>query len=499
MALLLIFALLAGAGTALTPCVLPVLPALLSASATGGRRRPAGIVIGLVVCHTLAVVALATVIDGVGLASGTVRTGAVIVLGLFGAALIWPRLGDALERPLYRLARFGPKDSGRGFWSGLAVGGALGFVYAPCAGPILAAVVAAGATGGTTGRIVAVAVAYGIGSGVVLFALAVGGRKLFERVKAVGRGPGAPARPGRGPGPDRGGHGHPAGRALPDRPGRPPAPLRGQPHRWPRALGRRPHAPGRPARAGEVRPRHGPVASRAGRHADIVALPRPGAGARLPGRGAVAEHAAAVGARPAPRAGRAGRLLDLHLHQLHPHPALPALLGPALPAPRPHRGRGTHPRVPVRAQDGQRARRHRPEPAPLPGGAGQRLRHLERVRQPVLAGQVPDRRPRARALHPLRRGRLRRHRDRHPRPAGRGRRRPAGSARRPRRGHQAREGRADARDLLRRQARPGVVGRRRRRAPAPTGTPAGRRSTRSRSAGAGGSRASRPPPCATPP
>ena len=69
------------------------------------------------------------------------------------------------------------------------MGGALGFVYAPCAGPILAAVVAAGATGGTTGRIVAVAVAYGVGSGVVLFALAVGGRKLFERVKGVGRGP----------------------------------------------------------------------------------------------------------------------------------------------------------------------------------------------------------------------------------------------------------------------------------------------------------------------
>ena len=189
MLLLLIFALLAGAGTALTPCVLPVLPALLSASATGGRRRPAGIVIGLVACHTLAVVALATVIDGVGLASGTVRAVAVAVLALFGVALIWPRLGDLLERPLQRLARFGPRDSGHGFWSGLLVGGALGFVYAPCAGPILAAVVAAGATGGTTGRIVAVALAYGIGSGVVLFALAVGGRTVLGRIRGVGRGP----------------------------------------------------------------------------------------------------------------------------------------------------------------------------------------------------------------------------------------------------------------------------------------------------------------------
>src|ERR671925_322965 len=39
MLLLMLFALVAGAGTAITPCVLPVVPALLSASATGGRRR----------------------------------------------------------------------------------------------------------------------------------------------------------------------------------------------------------------------------------------------------------------------------------------------------------------------------------------------------------------------------------------------------------------------------------------------------------------------------
>ena len=69
MALLLIFALVAGAGTAVSPCVLPVLPALLSAGATGGRRRPLGIVCGLVVTYTVAVVALTTVIDGVGLAA----------------------------------------------------------------------------------------------------------------------------------------------------------------------------------------------------------------------------------------------------------------------------------------------------------------------------------------------------------------------------------------------------------------------------------------------
>jgi len=190
--LLLIFAGLAGAVTAFSPCVLPVLPALLSAGATGGRRRPLGIAIGLVATYTVAVVALATVIDGVGLAGGTVRTLAVIVIGLFGLALLWPRLGEVVERPLYRLSRFGPTPDGsrgHGFWSGLLVGGALGFVYAPCAGPILAAVVAAGATRGTTFELVGVALAYGVGSGVVLLALSVGGRRAVERIRGVGRGP----------------------------------------------------------------------------------------------------------------------------------------------------------------------------------------------------------------------------------------------------------------------------------------------------------------------
>ena len=185
----MLFAVLAGAGTAVTPCVLPVLPALLSASATGGRRRPLGIVLGLIATHTLAIVALATIIDGVGLADGAVRSLAVVVLLLFGAAMLWPALGDRLESPLSRLARFGPKGSGEGFWSGLAVGGALGFVYAPCAGPILAAVVSVGATRGTSADIVAVALAYGLGSGAVLLLIAHGGRHATERLRRLGRGP----------------------------------------------------------------------------------------------------------------------------------------------------------------------------------------------------------------------------------------------------------------------------------------------------------------------
>jgi cytochrome c biogenesis protein CcdA/thiol-disulfide isomerase/thioredoxin len=183
MPLLLLFALIAGAGTAITPCVLPVLPALLSASALGGRRRPLGIVIGLASTFTIAIVALAQLVKGVGLASGAARALAIVVLAGFGLVLLVPGLAARVQAPLSRLARFGPKTRGDGFWSGVGVGGALGFVCAPCAGPILAAVTSVSASSGPSARVVAVAIAYSIGLSAVLLLYGLGGRAVLDRIK----------------------------------------------------------------------------------------------------------------------------------------------------------------------------------------------------------------------------------------------------------------------------------------------------------------------------
>jgi len=187
--LLVAFAFLSGAATAITPCVLPILPALLSASATGGRRRVIGVVAGIATTHTIAIVGLASLAGAAGVADEGLRTAAVAVLAAFGLALLMPKVAARIEAPLSRLARFGPKNRGDGFWTGAAVGGALGFVYAPCATPILAAVISVGATQGASARLVAVAVAFALGSALVLFALAFGGRRIAEAIRRAGRGP----------------------------------------------------------------------------------------------------------------------------------------------------------------------------------------------------------------------------------------------------------------------------------------------------------------------
>jgi cytochrome c biogenesis protein CcdA/thiol-disulfide isomerase/thioredoxin len=181
---LLLFAVVVGAGTAVSPCVLPVLPAMLSASGTGGRRRPLGIVLGLTTTFAITIIGIAKVVDGVGLGSDPLRDVAIVVLLVFGFALIVPRLGEQLERPLAVLSRLGPRTRGDGFASGLLVGAALGFVYTPCAGPILAAVISVSAA---SGRAVAVGLAYAAGTGLMLLLLALGGRRILDRLRGSGR------------------------------------------------------------------------------------------------------------------------------------------------------------------------------------------------------------------------------------------------------------------------------------------------------------------------
>src|SRR5437763_4314198 len=93
------FAVLAGAGTALSPCVLPVLPALLSASGVGGRRRPMGIVLGLSLTLTVTIVGLSSVVGGIGLGSDPLRDLAIVVLLVFGVTMLAPALAARIEAP----------------------------------------------------------------------------------------------------------------------------------------------------------------------------------------------------------------------------------------------------------------------------------------------------------------------------------------------------------------------------------------------------------------
>ena len=119
---LIVFAFLAGAATALSPCVLPVLPVALSAGVTGGRRRPLGVVTGLALSFAFATVALVYVIDALGLPGDLLRNLAIAVLLGFGISLLVPAIGARVEAWIGRVvptpqAGRGGAASSPGCWS----------------------------------------------------------------------------------------------------------------------------------------------------------------------------------------------------------------------------------------------------------------------------------------------------------------------------------------------------------------------------------------------
>jgi cytochrome c biogenesis protein CcdA/thiol-disulfide isomerase/thioredoxin len=183
MVLLMLFALVAGAATAVSPCVLPVLPAVLGAGVTGGRRRPLGVVTGIVLAFTFATVGLVYLIDALGLPDDFVRTLAIVTLLAFGISLLIPGLGDRIEAFGSRIAPGPARVAGQGFGSGLILGASLGLVYTPCAGPILAGVITVSAAQDFTAGKLAVALAYAVGSGAVLYLLMLGGRRVADRLR----------------------------------------------------------------------------------------------------------------------------------------------------------------------------------------------------------------------------------------------------------------------------------------------------------------------------
>lgn len=182
MLILLIFAFLAGVFTILSPCILPILPALLSASTLQGKWRPLGIIIGLICSFTFFTLALTALVHATGVSPNVLRYIAIGILFLFGLVMIFPRLSDKFAAWAAPIASFGQeiqsKSPSQGFGGGLLFGVALGLLWTPCAGPILAAITTLVAIQAVTWQTVILTLAYSIGAAIPMFLIAYGGSKI---------------------------------------------------------------------------------------------------------------------------------------------------------------------------------------------------------------------------------------------------------------------------------------------------------------------------------
>ena len=168
MIVLIGIALVAGFVTAISPCVLPVLPVLLAGGATG--RKPLRIIAGLVASFVVFTLFASWILGKLGLPQDLLRNLAIALLFVVAATLLVPQLARLVERPFARLTRY--RAGGGGF----LLGASLGLVFTPCAGPVLGAISTQAAQERFGWRAILLTVAYAVGAGVPMLLIAYGGQ-----------------------------------------------------------------------------------------------------------------------------------------------------------------------------------------------------------------------------------------------------------------------------------------------------------------------------------
>lgn len=187
---LILIGLISGIVTALSPCVLPVLPVVLvaatnpadegAANSAAARRRPFIVIAGLLTSFTVFTLLGGALLTLLGLPQDFLRWAGIIVLAIAGLGLLIPQIGELIERPFARVPMRRLNRNGGGFTLGLG----LGLVFVPCAGPVLAAITVLSATGSIDLRLVALTVSFAVGVSIPLLAFALAGQRIGERIKA---------------------------------------------------------------------------------------------------------------------------------------------------------------------------------------------------------------------------------------------------------------------------------------------------------------------------
>ena len=183
-------AFLEGLGLILSPCILPILPIVLSLGVEGPRGRPYGIILGFVASFSALTLLSRQIVTSFGIDIEVIRYISFILLFIFALVLISDTLSEKFSQLTTRFANLGERLAQRqsihsGFWGGCVLGAGIGCIWVPCAGPIMAAVIVQTVTQATTLDTAITLVSFSLGAAIPMLILVLMGRRIMGQVSIL--------------------------------------------------------------------------------------------------------------------------------------------------------------------------------------------------------------------------------------------------------------------------------------------------------------------------
>lgn len=195
----LVFAYGAGLLTLINPCVLPVLPIVLTTALQSSRHGPLALAAGLSLSFVILGVLVTAFGRLVGLNEDMIADGGAVLMIGFGLILLVPRFSTVFATATAGVAARadgGLDHINRASLTGQFGGGVLlGMVWSPCVGPTLGGAIALASQGQSLGWVTAIMGAFALGVSTIVLALGYGARSALQRRQAAMRRFATAARP----------------------------------------------------------------------------------------------------------------------------------------------------------------------------------------------------------------------------------------------------------------------------------------------------------------